>query len=72
MKDLIKGVMPGSGHSVMYKSPNKGQKTVRISDKLLTKLWKESKNINNKGILMIDIPSADGKTYTLKCYLTKN
>jgi len=69
-KPLITGI-PDGGHSVIFKSAKKGQTSFRITKRLLQSLWNKSKNIHNKGIIILIIPANERENYILKCYLTK-
>jgi len=71
MKELVKGVMPGSGHSVVYKSPKKDQKSYKVTSQLLNNLWEKAGRIRNKVKLILTIPANNKENYVLTCYLTK-
>ena len=68
-KELITGI-PNAGHCVVFKSPKEGQKTFKVTQQLLSKLWTTSKNVNNKGVVMLTIPKNKKENFVLKCYLT--
>ena len=71
VKDFLNGVMGKVGHCKIYKSAKEGTSSFRITKKLLDKLWKEAKNIKNKGVIVITIPSSNKENYVLNCSLTK-
>jgi len=70
-KEVFRNVKEPSGHSIIYKSANKGQSSFRITKKLLTGLWTKVRKINNGGKLIITIPDNQKENYVLTCYLTK-
>jgi len=70
MKKFMTGLLD-SGHSTIYKNAKKDTKSFRVTQKLLNSLWNKSKKINNKGLLILNIPANKIEKYVLKCYLTK-
>lgn len=70
-KEVFKNVREPSGHSIVHKSAKSGQKSFRITKRLLDGLWSKSKKINNGGKLIITIPATDKEDYVLTSYLTR-
>lgn len=55
----------------VFKSASEGQKSFRVTSKLIDSIYNKARKIKKKGELVLTIPCDDENNYILECKITK-
>ena len=56
---------------LIFKSAKEGQKSFRITSKLIDSIYNKARKIKKKGRMVLTIPCDDESNYILECKITK-
>lgn len=54
-----------------FKSASEGQKSFRVTSKLIDSIYNQARKVKKKGNLVLTIPCDDESNYILECKITK-
>ncbi len=70
-KEFITNLLNNAKTSLVYKNVLKGQKSFRITQKLIQNIWVKAKRLKNLPVLILTIPANEKENYILRCHITK-
>jgi len=57
--------------SIVYKSPKKGQTSIRLSQQLIQSIWNRTQKLKSLPVLIVNIPANVEENYVITCHITK-
>lgn len=70
-KELITNVQSDFKSCAIYKYVKKGQKSFRVSQHLVQKIFEQAKKLRNVPVLIITIPCNKKENFVLRCQIRK-
>lgn len=70
-KEFITNVPSDFKTSAVYKHVKKGQKSFRVTQRLVQKVFTEAKRLGNVPVLILTIPANKKENFVLRCQIMK-